>query len=311
MAEHARVADEAADAAAAASGQMAEIVRRHGRRATVFLSEAFEGERRKSERLPARLHGFVEMSGETVAVETLDLSRGGALLRCPGGRWIKGAQARLLLRDVGSIDIRVVGVSELGVHAKFLAMAESDSRRVDALLAKLRDEHEPFMRLARAGADAAAKAMEGGLARGEVFLEELITSRYAPIPETEPIQYETQALSFYERHFPAIIEPYYEMKPEPVVAVLSDRNGYLPVHHPRYSLPQQIGQTHWNDLNSRNKRIMDKWQSLAASRNRHLFHVRIFLREMSDGQTVVIKNYCAPIFVRGFHWGNMVVGFSI
>ena len=55
----------------------------------------------------------------------------------------------------------------------------------------------------------------------------------------------------------AIPEPLLESDPRMVFCAAVDRNGYLPVHNRKYSLPQRPGQTAWNTANSRARRIFD------------------------------------------------------
>ena len=113
-----------------------------------------------------------------------------------------------------------------------------------------------------------------------------------------PVQYETDALPFYERVLPSILRPFWARSPEPVFAFATDRNAYLPVHHEKYSAAQRPGDWAWNDLNARNRRIMERWQSLVVSRNREPEFVKVFLRHMDSGAMTPVKAFCSPIYRR-------------
>ena len=123
------------------------------------------------------------------------------------------------------------------------------------------------------------------------------------------VQHETPALAFYERVLPALITKYWDSAPVPVFVVATDRNAYIPVHHPRYSLPQRPNDWAWNDLHARNKRIMERWQMLVISRNTEPCLVKVFLRHMNGGEIVPVKVFASPIYVRQKLWGNFQMSY--
>ena len=139
--------------------------------------------------------------------------------------------------------------------------------------------------------------------------EDLITTDYRPIDGTDPVQYETNALSFYERVLPPIILKYWESTPKPVYAIASDRNAYFPVHHPEYSLPQRDNDWVWNDVNCRNKRIMERWQVLVTARNTAPVYQKVYLRHMNNGAIIPIKSFSSPIYIGKSLWGNFQLGY--
>ena len=108
---------------------------------------------------------------------------------------------------------------------------------------------------------------------------------------------------------PGILGRHAARDPAPIFAIASDRNAYVPVHHPEYSQPQRAGEWVWNDVNSRNRRIMERWQALVASRNREPTFQKVFLRHMNDGLIVPIKIFSSPIFVQNEFWGNFQIGY--
>jgi len=90
--------------------------------------------------------------------------------------------------------------------------------------------------------------------------------------------------------------------------VALDRNSYLPVHHPEFSLRQRRNEPDWNDLNARNRRILERSQSLVAARNKAAFALRVYPRHLRDGSSVPILYANAPIHLGEALWGNVMIG---
>ncbi len=81
-----------------------------------------------------------------------------------------------------------------------------------------------------------------------------------------------------------------------------DRNGYLPVHNREYSQPQRANDPIWNAAHSRNRRIFDDRAGLTCARSTQPYHIHTYHRDMGGGETHMLKEYVAPITVRGRHW---------
>ena len=213
------------------------------------------------------------------------------------------------IEDLGDCWGTIVGISDLGHHCKFENPRLEFVGAIQKVMASARLRDASFILAAQTAAAEVRKALEDGVAVGDVRLEDLITTDYRPIDATDPVQYETNALAFYERVLPPIMLKYRESVPAPVYAVASDRNSYLPVHHPEYSLPQRPNDWVWNDVHSRNRRIMERWQALVASRNIEPIYQKVFLRHMNNGTIIPIKSFSSPIFVEGKLWGNFQLGY--
>jgi methyl-accepting chemotaxis protein len=295
----------------AASDDMIMTLERMTQRATVFLRHSASGNRRRFERVPVRLDGFLTVNGELHPATVYDISLGGALLRSPGSALAPNVVGCLRLPGIGSATLRVVSRSELGWHTSFLPVDADISTRIEARMAEANVLYDNLTGLIAAAARKVARIFEDGLSSGEVTLDELVTTDYRPIEGTNPIQYRTLALPFYQRVLPAIIEECRTIwEPRPIIALAIDRNAYLPVHHAEISLPQRPGETAWNDLHCRNMRLMDRWQTLIGARNTDRRHIRVYARHEPDGTVVPIFVISCPVFVRGAHWGNVQGGFN-
>ncbi len=90
-----------------------------------------------------------------------------------------------------------------------------------------------------------------------------------------------------------------------------DRNGYLPVHNREYSQPQRANDPIWNAAHSRNRRIFDDRAGLTCARSTQPYHIHTYHRDMGGGETHMLKEYVAPITVRGRHWGGFRCAYRI
>jgi methyl-accepting chemotaxis protein len=282
---------------------------RYAQRSTVYLRNSLSGDRRTETRHPVKIPGVLFINGGRMRLNVLDLSEGGALFMIEGRIPEKGDRGRLSLPSLGDCPGLVVATSDLGTHFRFDRPAPEVVERIRRLLASVGQSDAPFVEKAGKGAAEIATALEDGLSYGEVEIGDLITTDYRPIDGTDPVQHETPALAFYERVLPTIIMKYWESNPVPVFVVATDRNAYIPVHHPKYSLPQRPNEWAWNDLHARNKRIMERWQMLVISRNTEPCLVKVFLRHMNGGEIVPVKVFASPIYVQGRLWGNFQMSY--
>jgi methyl-accepting chemotaxis protein len=96
-----------------------------------------------------------------------------------------------------------------------------------------------------------------------------------------------------------------------VFCLAIDRNGYIPVHNRKYSLPQRSGDPVWNAANCRNKRIFDDRAGIAAGRSTRPFLVQSYLRDMGGGVTIMMREIDAPLRVFGRHWGGFRMAYRL
>jgi methyl-accepting chemotaxis protein len=282
---------------------------RYAQRSTVYLRNSASGDRRRFQRAPVKIPAAIFLGGETRAATVLDISEAGALLLIEGGQARVGDRSRLSMENLGDCSGTVVGISDLGCHFKFESVSPELVAAIRKITARTLLGDAPFIQAAQAAAAEVRKAFEDGVAFGDVRSEDLITTDYRPIEGTDPVQYETNALPFYERVLPPLIMKYGETNPRPVYAIVSDRNAYLPVHHPECSLPQRENDWVWNDVHCRNKRIMERWQALVASRNTAPLYQKVFLRHMNNGVIIPIKSFSSPIYIYEKLWGNFQLGY--
>jgi methyl-accepting chemotaxis protein len=282
---------------------------RYAQRSTVYLRNSASGDRRRFQRAPVKIPSAITLGGEKRGATVLDISEGGALLLIDRATARIGDRLRLSMEHVGDCPATVVGVSDLGHHLKFESPSSELVAAIRKIIAMTALGDAPFSQAAQAAAAEVRRAFEDGVALGDISWEDLITTDYRPIDGTDPVQYETNALPFYERVLPPLISKYSQAHPRPVYAIVSDRNAYLPVHHPDCSLPQRQNDWVWNDVHCRNKRIMERWQALVASRNTAPASQKVFLRHMNNGVIIPIKSCSSPIYIHEKLWGNFQLGY--
>jgi methyl-accepting chemotaxis protein len=321
----AAVSDEAAEIAAAAAQANAygDSVKRNGQhvstladklkmRVTIFLRQSEVGDRRRHDRLPCELAVELRAGPTIVRGQTADISEGGMLVRASDGHpFMPGAMVTANIANVGSTAARVANCSSLGLHLEFMQIDAAVRGALEAKLAAIRDENREIIARAVETAEVVSRALEKLLTERKLTHEELFDNDYVAIEGTDPVQYRTKFLSAFEEILPAIQEPLLAGDPRMVFCATVDRNGYLPVHNRKYSLPQRAGEPAWNTANARNRRIFDDRAGLAAARNVRPYIIQAYPRDMGNGVTVMMQEIDAPIRVFGKHWGGFRTAYKL
>ena len=190
-----------------------------------------------------------------------------------------------------------------------------------ALLVQKRGEvlREQLLTKARAmslvGARTMEQVLEDAIGSGQFTKEQIFDTDYREITEgplsgaTIP-KYHTAYDTYLDSSIQEILDTFVEEDSMVVFAVLVDRNGYLPTHNTKFSLPL-TGNPEIDQVNNRTKRIFNDPVGLAAARydggdgNKILRQVY----QRDTGETM--WDISAPVFVRGEHWGGFRIGFSM
>lgn len=159
-------------------------------------------------------------------------------------------------------------------------------------------------------AAAVSALFEHAIARGEIGMAELFDEDYRRIPDSDPVQYLTRFVTLTDRLLPPVQDALLPTNRRIVFCAAVDRNGFLPTHNRKYSMPQTADPV-WNNANCRNRRLFDDRTGLAAGRNRKPFLLQTYRRDMGGGQFLVMEDLSAPIMVRGRHWGGFRIGLTV
>ena len=150
----------------------------------------------------------------------------------------------------------------------------------------------------------ATETLEKWLAAKEVTPERLFSFLYYPTPNTDPPKFTTDYDKLSDRDILPIQESILARSPAIVFTVTVDKNGYLPTHNQRYSMPL-TGNLASDLVNNRTKRIFNDKTGLAAAQNTAPWLVQNYQRD--TGETMA--DLSVPIFVQGKHWGAVRIGY--
>lgn len=165
-------------------------------------------------------------------------------------------------------------------------------------------QEREMLTLAQDFARRCSETMEAWIANKEVTREKLFSFLYFPMAKTDPPKFTTDWDRFSDRDVQAIEEKVLEKSPTIVFAVLVDRNGYLPTHNQRYSLPL-TGNLASDLVNNRTKRIFNDKTGLAAARSEAPYLIQRYQRD--TGENMV--DLSVPVVVGGAHWGAVRIGY--
>ena len=305
-------AEEGGQAANLAGNEMGTAIQALGSRFTMMIRQNELGDRRKFDRLPIKLNGHVTVNGRTAPVQTLDISFGGALLKCEEeGVLVPDENAELALDTIGTVQIRIVGHSANGYHCTFGEIDDAFKGALDRQISAFQEEHASYVALAQSGAERISEQLTRLVEDGKLSQSDLFDTNYEPIPGTNPLQVRTRFVERLEEVLPPIQEEILGTAGTMAFCAAVDRNGYLPVHNTIYSKPQRPDDPEWNAANSRNKRIFDDRAGLCAARNTRPVLIQTYARDMGNDTIVWMKEVDAPIFINGRHWGSFRTAYKL
>jgi methyl-accepting chemotaxis protein len=215
---------------------------------------------------------------------------------------------------IGEIDRAAAGVGEfegrLATARNRLQDLLGSGERLVVLTAQtgIDTAETPFVALAREKAAEIGTLFEQAVDRGDITLDALFDEGYRPLPNSNPTQYTTRFTDFADRVLPAVIEPVVDAHERAIFCAAVDRNGYAPTHNRRYSKTPGSDPA-WNAAHCRNRRKFDDEVGLKAARNRELFLVQSYRRDMGAGRNVLVLDVSAPITVKGRAWGALRLGY--
>jgi methyl-accepting chemotaxis protein len=273
-------------------------------RCEVLLRQGERQDRRKSERLPCNLKIELRTSTGTINAPVYQISMEGILIGGPdAGRLPEREVLDATLETAGSCRIRVVEHSKPGARVLFERPDAQLREKIEDIVWSIHDENTEFAaRTMEAGATL-VKIFEDGVKSGAISTDDMFDANYVEIGGSNPVQYRSRILSWAERALPDFQEKFLSENPNLAFCACLDRNGYLPVHNKMYSHPQRPGDVAWNTANSRNRRIFNDPEGLAASRNLRSYLIQSYARDMGGGKNIMLKEISVPIRVDGRHWG--------
>jgi methyl-accepting chemotaxis protein len=273
-------------------------------RCAVLLRQGEREDRRKNERLPCNLKIDLRTSNGAITAPVYQISMEGILIGGPeAGRLPEREILDATLETAGSCRIRVVEHSKAGARALFERLDPQLSEKIEDVVWSIHEENTEFVTRTMQAGTVLARIFEEGVTGGTISADDMFDTNYVEIGGTNPLQYRSRILSWSERALPDFQEKFLAENPTLAFCACLDRNGYLPVHNKMYSHPQRPGDVAWNTANSRNRRIFNDPEGLAASRNLRSYLIQSYARDMGGGKNIMLKEISVPIRVNGQHWG--------
>lgn len=133
---------------------------------------------------------------------------------------------------------------------------------------------------------------------------------YQSIPGTNPEQFRTRYLDFFDRTLQPIFDRVLGFDPRCVFCAAIDTNGYLPTHNSKFSRPQGNDPVE-NAARSRNRRFFNDRVGLGAGRNQKPCLVQTYQRDMGGGRFAAMVDLSSPIYVNGQHWGGLRLAYAL
>jgi methyl-accepting chemotaxis protein len=121
----------------------------------------------------------------------------------------------------------------------------------------------------------------------------------------------TRSVTCLETLLADVLDLRLKLTPAAEYCTLTDRNGFNPVHNAKYSARPDPADVAWTTRHSRNRWISKGRTAMAAARNLRSFMVQTYARDMGGGLAVMLKEFDAPIFACGRHWGTIRVGYNL
>jgi methyl-accepting chemotaxis protein len=168
----------------------------------------------------------------------------------------------------------------------------------------LSSQERDMLSLANDLATRASVRMERWIADKETTEEKLFSFFYYPIPKTDPSKFNTDWDQLSDRDLLAIEEAVLVKSATILYAIVCDKNGYVPTHNQRYSLPL-TGNPASDLLNNRTKRLFQDRTGFAAARNEAPFLIQRYQRDTGE----VLAEVSVPLYVNDKHWGAIRLGY--
>jgi methyl-accepting chemotaxis protein len=169
-------------------------------------------------------------------------------------------------------------------------------------------DDQRFVEIAIAGRDAVQEIVGAALQSGEITEAAVFDTDYREIAGSSPPRYDTRFADFADAQIRAVIDQIAKSDARVEGSVCSDVNGYLPTHVSERSLPPRPGETDWNDLHCRNRRILWDAATARAVTSTAPFTMSVYQIDRRS-QPVMVKSVYVPLIFNGRRWGNFEIAY--
>jgi methyl-accepting chemotaxis protein len=161
-----------------------------------------------------------------------------------------------------------------------------------------------ILELAKACQTDVGSQLENLIVTNKLTLTQLFDTFYIPIPNSNPQKFRTQYDKLTDDTIRITLDKYLSMNEQILFVVAVDRNGYLPTHNSKYSLPL-TGDSDFDLKNNRTKRMFNDRTGLAAARNIKPYLLQSYTRDTGE----MIMDMSVPLIIRDKHWGAIRIGY--
>lgn len=165
-------------------------------------------------------------------------------------------------------------------------------------------DDSPFVEIAKQIGQEITQVIEGGIARGEISVDDVFDTDYRPVAGTNPEQHTVRFCDFADRHIRPILDRVTREVDMSIGGVISDMTGYLPTHLTLRSQPQGPD-PEWNNTWSRNRRQMgldDATRRAVESTAPAMLNC--YRMTLGHGDFLPLKTVFVPLWFQGRRWGN-------
>jgi methyl-accepting chemotaxis protein len=278
-----------------------------------IAARSMGAERRMGPRMPHACRAIIRLDGIEHATASIDLGHQGVMLERPPALLTLGnTEATVRLEAIGTFPAKLVALDVQTLSLKLLQPREpAAAERLSALMQQLDRDNAAILETARRFADDLTGAFTEALASRRLTQAMLFSNELSPIAGTSPQQFTHPALGFFEHVLPPIAARYYAPDKGVAYAVATDRNCYVPVHHPAYQQPQRPDDPRFSHSFSRHRRIYDDRWTLRAARFSPWPVVQAYRRDMPRGFGELVRDVSAPVIVLGRRWGAAQIAYSL
>jgi methyl-accepting chemotaxis protein len=262
---------------------------------------------RRNPRYPVHLGARIEPGH--LQTSTLDISETGLLLRAPSGCHLaKGTVIDVTIAGADPVPVEIVATGPRGLHGAFLPCEAKAQEGLRAILNAARADYGPMVEKAQ---DLAAEIATLMLRQSEKRGTDWFSDAYSPIPGTHPCQFLVPWLEDAESLLPDLLDAPLASDARLVFCVVTDRNGYVPVHQRRHAQSQRPEDPLWNHVHCRNRRFFDDHNGISAARSEQVFLLQSYERDMGGGVSVLMREVDVPLTLNTRHWGALRMAYRL
>jgi methyl-accepting chemotaxis protein len=165
----------------------------------------------------------------------------------------------------------------------------------------------PMILLAQEAMRAIMTAVEQGIDKGDLSIEQVMDRNYVLIEGSNPPQYNNGFCDFADKNIRPILDRFKARDGRIIGSAITNLDGYLPTHlSERCHTPGP--DPVWNDEHCRNKRIfMDETTRKACESDKPAM-LATYRMELGD-KYIPVKNVFVALFFKGRRWGNFELAY--